>query len=191
MGILRYFLVAALGLSVSYCTHRMPASEPTARLTYEDYDSEAMPFDQSPPPPPTSNKRRSFFNWPVDEARLTRGYLPNQRKPHLGIDLAANKNTAIFSAHDGVVLYTGRDFRGFGKMIIIEGENGWASIYAHLNEIKVTEGQRVSQGDLVGKMGRTGRATGVHLHFELRKGRGPVDPLLYLPGGALVASDRN
>lgn len=132
--------------------------------------------------------RNHYFDWPVDSARLTRGFLPSKRKrPHLGIDLAAPKGTPILAAHDGVVIYAGRDFRGFGNMVLIEGSKGWASLYAHFHKIDVREGQRVKQGQRIGGMGRTGRATGVHLHFEIRKVRGPVDPLLHLPGGLAVA----
>lgn len=131
--------------------------------------------------------RKNFIDWPVDSARMTRGYLPFKKKPHLGIDLAAPKGTAILAAHDGVVIYAGRDFRGFGKMVLIEGAYGWASIYAHFSKISVKTGEKVHQGQILGGMGRTGRATGVHLHFELRKKKGPVDPLLYLPAAeALV-----
>jgi murein DD-endopeptidase MepM/ murein hydrolase activator NlpD len=132
-------------------------------------------------------KKKNYFNWPVDEARMTRGYLPNRRKPHLGIDLAATKGTNIYAAHDGTVIYAGRDFRGFGQMVLIEGTRGWATLYAHFSKFYVRQGQRVQQGDVIGGMGRTGRATGVHLHFEIRKARGPVDPLLYLPGGTRLA----
>lgn len=138
--------------------------------------------------PSTSESSAHFsFDWPVDQARMTRGFLPNKRRPHLGIDLAAPRGTSIFAAHPGMVIYVGRDFRGFGKMVLIESGYGWASIYAHLDKFMVKEGQVLKTGDLVGQMGRTGRATGVHLHFEIRKDKGPVDPLLYLPGGSKVA----
>jgi murein DD-endopeptidase MepM/ murein hydrolase activator NlpD len=132
-------------------------------------------------------KHKNFFDWPVDEARMTRGFLPNRRRPHLGIDLAAPKGTKILAAHDGVVIYAGHDFRGFGRMVLIEGSNGWASLYAHFSTINVKEGDQVHQGDTIGGMGRTGRATGVHLHFEIRKSKGPVDPLLYLPSVSRLA----
>lgn len=131
-----------------------------------------------------SKETRPFIDWPVDRARLTRGFFTNRRRPHLGIDLAGPRGTPVLSAHHGVVIYAGRDFRGFGKMLIIEGENGWASLYAHLDQILVQEGQRVSQGSSIAKMGNTGRSTGPHLHFELRKDKVPVDPLVYLPGGS-------
>lgn len=126
------------------------------------------------------------FDWPVDEARMTRGFFlkdprGRSRRPHLGIDLAAPRKTPIYASHSGTVIYVGREFRGFGRMIMIEGKGGWATLYAHLSKAKVKEGQSVRQGDLIGEMGRTGRATGVHLHFEIRKQSGPVDPLEYLP----------
>lgn len=121
------------------------------------------------------------FDWPVDRARMTRGFLPNKKRPHLGIDLAAPKGTPILAAQAGTVIYTGREFRGYGKMVLIESGNGWATLYAHFDKILVSEGQRVRQGEIVGAMGRTGRATGVHLHFEIRKNKGPIDPLPLLP----------
>ncbi|MNT63355.1 Murein DD-endopeptidase MepM [compost metagenome] len=66
-------------------------------------------------------------------------------------------------------------------MILVESGNGWATLYAHFDKILVSEGQKVRKGEILGAMGRTGRATGVHLHFEIRKNRGPVDPLPLLP----------
>lgn len=121
------------------------------------------------------------FDWPVDKARMTRGFLPNKRKPHLGIDLAAPKGTPILAAQSGTVIYAGREFRGYGKMVLIESGEGWATLYAHFDKILVSEGQKVHKGEVVGAMGRTGHATGVHLHFEVRHNRGPIDPLPLLP----------
>ncbi len=138
---------------------------------------------------PSSNNNM-LFDWPVDRARLSRGFLPNKRRPHLGIDITAPKGTPILSAQRGSVVYAGRDFRGFGKMVLIESGQGWATIYAHLDQILVSEGQQVSQGETIGTMGRTGRATGVHLHFEIRKDKGPVDPIPLLPNVRSLASER-
>ncbi|MFM6928432.1 MAG: M23 family metallopeptidase [Bdellovibrio sp.] len=121
------------------------------------------------------------FDWPVDSARMTRGFLPNKRRPHLGIDLAAPKGTPILASMSGTVIYTGREFKGYGKMVLIESGEGWATLYAHFDKILVAEGQKIHKGEVIGAMGRTGRATGVHLHFEIRKNRGPVDPLPLLP----------
>lgn len=129
-----------------------------------------------------------FFDWPVDKARMTRGYFTHRRRPHLGLDLAAPRGTAIFAARGGRVIYRGRDFRGFGNMIMIESSGGWATLYAHLDRFLVAEGQNVATGEVIGTMGRTGRATGVHLHFEIRRNKVAIDPLPYLPGGTKLAN---
>ncbi len=137
----------------------------------------------------SSGGDRTTFDWPVQQARFTRGFLPNKRRPHLGIDLAAPRGTPIMASQGGVVIYTGRDFKGYGNMILIENGHGWATLYAHLDKFYVREGAKVSQGDVIGAMGRTGRATGVHLHYEIRKNRGPVDPLPLLPAGRELVSN--
>ncbi len=118
------------------------------------------------------------LQWPLNSIRITQQFNPQKkRRPHLGVDFGGRKGTAIFAAHEGVVIYSGRGFRGFGKMVLVEYDNQWASIYAHLDKITVKTGQIVEQGQTIGNMGRTGRATGVHLHFELLHHRRPVDPI--------------
>lgn len=127
------------------------------------------------------------FDWPVDEARLSRGYFlkdpkGRRRRPHLGIDLANRRGTPIYASHDGKVIYVGSSFRGYGRMIMIEGRQGdYATLYAHLAKAIVRQGMWVKQGDLIGHMGSTGRSTGTHLHFEIRTLQGAVDPIAYLP----------
>ncbi|MCE3011147.1 MAG: M23 family metallopeptidase [Proteobacteria bacterium] len=182
-GLICGFSTVAVLVSLSSCssfTQRKPATQDVVNL-------DELPEDEKLLYQWQEERSQNYFDWPVDQARLTRGFLPEKRRPHLGIDLAGPKGTPVLAAHDGVVIYAGRDFRGFGNMVLIEGSRGWASLYAHFHKIEVKEGQRVKQGQRIGQMGRTGRATGVHLHFEVRKTRGPVDPLLYLPGGLAVA----
>ena len=104
----------------------------------------------------------------------------------MGVDLAGKRGYRIYAAHDGIVVYAGRGFRGYGNMILLEYDGQWATLYAHLDGFRVKTGDRVSTGQTIGTMGRTGRATGVHLHFELLKKKQPVDPLPYLRGEALV-----
>jgi murein DD-endopeptidase MepM/ murein hydrolase activator NlpD len=138
------------------------------------------------------SKAKPFFDWPVVEARMSRGFLPKvtrrRKRPHKGIDLAAQRGTAVMASHDGMVIYTGKEFKGYGKMIMIE-KDGWATLYGHLDKIIVYEGQRVRQGDVIGALGNTGRSSGPHLHFEIRKADGPIDPLPYLPAGEALTND--
>lgn len=149
------------------------------------------PTEYNPPPPVYSSTpmvKKNYFDWPVDEARLTRGFLPYRKRPHLGLDLAAHRNSPIYASTDGIVIYVGKAFRGYGKMVMIEGTKGWATLYAHLSKIRVKQGQRIYQGTQIGDMGATGRAHGVHLHFEIRNRLGPVDPLAYLPKTRMASS---
>lgn len=124
------------------------------------------------------------FDWPVDEAKLSRGFLSarsRKKRAHWGVDLANKRGTPILSAERGTVIYTGHAFRGYGKLIVIEHNEEWATLYSHLDKILVKEGQTVKKGETIAQMGRTGRATGVHLHFEVRHYRQPVNPLAFLP----------
>lgn len=136
-------------------------------------------------------KRKFLFDWPVWEARMSRGFMPKgtrrKKRPHYGIDMAGPRGSAVLSSHDGVVIYTGKEFRGFGKMIMIETEGDdpeFATLYGHLDKIVVYQGQRVKQGEVIGALGNTGRSSGPHLHFEIRQPNGtPIDPLPMLPAG--------
>ncbi|MAV92411.1 MAG: hypothetical protein CL676_13415 [Bdellovibrionaceae bacterium] len=121
------------------------------------------------------------LTWPVEDVSISQPFKPRRNRSHQGLDLRGPKNTPIVAAHPGRVIYVGRGFRGYGKMVMIEYNNRWASLYAHLNSFEVKQGQYVRMGDVIGRMGRTGRATGVHLHFELLKNKLPVNPMSYLP----------
>lgn len=136
----------------------------------------------SPLREPVARTTREAFSlaWPVENVQINRGYQLYKKRPHWGVDLGGRKGTPILASHQGRVVYAGNQFRGYGKMVLIEYNSKWASIYAHLNKVSVKQGEYVLQGQKVGEMGRTGRATGVHLHFELMEDKQPVDPLVYL-----------
>lgn len=146
----------------------------------------------------SKKKEKPLFDWPVWEARMTRGYLPNgtkrRKRPHRGIDLAAPRGSAIMSSQDGIVIYTGSGFKGYGKMVMIESadprEGGnWATLYGHMDKILVYEGKKVKQGEVIGALGNTGRSSGPHLHFEIRRLDGTIDPLPLLPAGESLTND--
>lgn len=118
--------------------------------------------------------------WPVQRIKINRGFRPASDPNHQGMDLGGKAGTPILSAHEGIVIYTGDEFRGYGNMIIVEYGPKWASLYAHLKDVLVEAGQIVKPGQKIGTMGKTGVASGVHLHFELMHKRQPIDPLPYL-----------
>jgi murein DD-endopeptidase MepM/ murein hydrolase activator NlpD len=101
------------------------------------------------------------------------------RRMHTGVDWAGPTGTPIFATAAGVVVRAGRD-GGYGNLVVIRHEFGIETYYAHLSSIGVRVGQRVSRGDRIGGMGSTGRSTGVHLHYEIRVGGRPINPLTYI-----------
>ncbi len=119
---------------------------------------------------------------PVSGARLSSrfGYrthpIYGDRRLHAGLDYAAPTGTPITAAGGGTVLYAG--WRGgYGNTVIVDHGGALATLYAHLSAIAVREGATVNRGQVVGSVGATGLATGPHLHFEVRVGGAPVDPL--------------
>ncbi len=103
------------------------------------------------------------------------------RRFHSGIDIAAPKGTPAMATARGRVAYTGRDRGGYGKYVTVNHGNGYETLYAHLSRIKTKRGKRVDRGEVIGRVGTTGRSTGPHLHYEVRRDGTPTDPALYLP----------
>jgi murein DD-endopeptidase MepM/ murein hydrolase activator NlpD len=104
---------------------------------------------------------------------------------HSGTDFAGPRGTPIHVTADGVVKKAGWH-SGYGKTVIVQHAFGIETLYAHLNEIRVREGQTVSRGDRIGDMGTTGRSTGVHLHYEVRVEGKPVNPMTYIKAASNV-----
>ncbi|MEM8798725.1 MAG: M23 family metallopeptidase [Pseudomonadota bacterium] len=129
---------------------------------------------------------RELLSWPIENARVSSVYGSQRilngkpRSPHSGVDLAAPTGTKIKSPADGVVRLAATDFYLEGGIVIIDHGYYLNSTMIHLSEILVEEGQQIKQGDVIGAVGATGRATGPHLHWSLAIGRLRVDPMLVL-----------
>jgi lipoprotein NlpD len=129
------------------------------------------------------------FIWPVTGGRMSSGFGPRGETFHDGIDVSAPEGTSVRAARDGEVIYSDQ-LRGYGNVIILRHDGGYASVYAHNAVNTVTVGGRVRQGDLIARVGRTGKTSGPNLHFEVRKDNIARNPLFYLPvlpDGPLVA----
>lgn len=99
---------------------------------------------------------------------------------HMALDIASNSSPPILAADAGVVSYSGCIGWGYGCHVIVDHNNGFQTLYAHLSTLSVSAGQSVGQGQQLGLMGSTGRSTGPHLHFEIRSGGALQNPLGYL-----------
>ncbi|MCX8194072.1 MAG: M23 family metallopeptidase [Candidatus Pacearchaeota archaeon] len=133
-------------------------------------------------------KKGKRFIWPVEEARIGTRYGwvernifgSTERGFHWGIDLTSgNGSNEIRAIDKGIVIKVVENYvknKGYGKYVVIEHEDGFSSLYAHLSKILVEERDTVKQGDIIGIMGETGRATDKHLHFEIREKNYPVNP---------------
>ncbi|MBD3763732.1 MAG: peptidoglycan DD-metalloendopeptidase family protein [Rhodobacterales bacterium] len=98
---------------------------------------------------------------------------------HEGVDFAASHGTPILAAGDGTVIQAGWS-SGYGRMVTIRHDFGLETRYAHLSQIRVKVGDKVSRGDRIGDMGSTGRSTGTHLHYEVRSNGSPVNPMTFI-----------
>ncbi len=130
-------------------------------------------------PPPVSLKKGSFI-WPVNSRKVISSYGTREGRQDKGIDIAASQRSRIVASQSGTVVYAGT-LSGYGKVIIIDHNNGYSTVYAHNSRNLVEVDEQVRQGQVIGLVGSTGRSTGPHLYFEIRKGYKTVDPLKYLP----------
>ncbi|ABR50827.1 peptidase M23B [Alkaliphilus metalliredigens QYMF] len=111
--------------------------------------------------------------------RLTSGFGTRWGRRHEGIDVAGPTGTAVNAADAGLVSFAGYN-GAYGNLVIINHENGYQTYYAHNSSLLVKKGDRVYKGEQIAKMGSTGRSTGPHLHFEVRKNGSPVNPLSFV-----------
>ena len=120
------------------------------------------------------------FLWPVEKGQVSSYYgWRSSKKFHDGIDISAPTGTKIFAVKDGKVVYSGKKIRGYGNMIVIKHIGKIYTVYAHNSVNKVSTGDTVSKGSVIGLVGNTGHSHGPHVHFEVRQGKYSVDPLKY------------
>ena len=128
--------------------------------------------------PPSTSPSSSGFIWPVN-GPVTSPFGVRWGRMHTGIDIGVRYGTPIHAAASGNVIYAGW-MDGYGNLVFIDHGSGLSTGYAHQSSIAVSNGQTVSQGELIGYVGCTGHCFGPHLHFEVRVNGNPVDPLGYL-----------
>ncbi len=133
--------------------------------------------------------KKALMRTPIDGARLSSGFgrrkhpILGYTKMHKGLDFAAPLGTPIYAAGSGTIQYAGRK-GAYGNFVLIRHNSTYSTAYAHMNRIKTAKGRRVKQGQTIGYVGTTGRSTGPHLHYEIRRTGRQVNPLkVKLPSG--------
>ncbi|MCA6114016.1 peptidoglycan DD-metalloendopeptidase family protein [Bradyrhizobium sp. WSM 1738] len=122
------------------------------------------------------------FRWPVRGKVITSYGAKTNGKSNDGINVAVPEGTPVKAAEDGVVAYSGNELKGYGNLILVRHSNGYVTAYAHASELLVKRGDTIKRGQIIAKSGQSGEVGSPQLHFEIRKGSSPVDPLQFLNG---------
>ena len=139
---------------------------------------------EAPPPPGAQRWTRGSgrFAWPVRGQVVSTFGRKGGGLVNDGVNIAAPLGTPIRAAHAGTVVYVGNEVRGFGNLILVRDASGVVTAYAHADAVAVRQGQSVREGQVIGRVGRTGAVSAPQLHFQVRRDGRPVDPMRYLGG---------
>jgi murein DD-endopeptidase MepM/ murein hydrolase activator NlpD len=152
-----------------------PPGEPSAAEEANADTASAPPGAYEPALP-----HGGHFAWPV-RGRVLAGYGVASGGTHNdGINIAAPRGTPVAAVDAGIVAYAGNELRGYGNLILVKHASGWITAYAHCDELLVKRGDKVNRGQVIAKVGATGGVAEPQLHFELRRGKRPVDPREFL-----------
>jgi murein DD-endopeptidase MepM/ murein hydrolase activator NlpD len=128
------------------------------------------------------------FPWPV-QGRVLVNYGASSGGAHNdGINIAAARGTPIKAVEGGVVAYAGNELRGYGNLVLVKHPDGLISAYAHCDELLVKKGDKIAPGQMIGRVGASGGVSEPQLHFELRRGKHPVDPREFLGSSPSAAN---
>ena len=123
-----------------------------------------------------------MFRWPVRGRIIVSFGSPLNGEPNDGINLAVPEGTPVKAAEDGVVSYAGNELASNGNFVLIRHSNGYSTVYAHAQELLVKRGDHIKRGQVIAQSGRTGKVNAPQLHFEVRRGATPLDPVRFLKG---------
>jgi murein DD-endopeptidase MepM/ murein hydrolase activator NlpD len=131
-------------------------------------------------PPPAADTTGGRFPWPVSGRVLANYGSGSGDTRNEGINIGAPRGTPVKAVDGGTVAYVGNEVKGYGNLVLVKHSNGWISAYAHLDEVTVRKGDTIAAGAVIGRVGSTGEVGEPQLHFELRRGKKPVDPREFL-----------
>jgi murein DD-endopeptidase MepM/ murein hydrolase activator NlpD len=159
------------------------APQQSARLAQATTNVEEKPTAEAPAVKPgEATGALPTFRWPVRGKVITSYGAKTNGKANDGINLAVPEGTPVKAAEDGVVAYSGNELKGYGNLVLVRHSNGYVTAYAHASELMVKRGDTIKRGQIIAKSGQSGEVGSPQLHFEIRKGSSPVDPLQFLNG---------
>jgi len=160
------------------------AQQQSARLAQATTNVEEKPVVTEAPAvkPSEATGALPTFRWPVRGKVITTYGAKTNGKSNDGINLAVPEGTPVKAAEDGVVAYSGNELKGYGNLVLVRHSNGYVTAYAHASELMVKRGDTIKRGQIIAKSGQSGEVGSPQLHFEIRKGSSPVDPLQFLNG---------
>lgn len=120
------------------------------------------------------------FSWPV-AGKMSSKFGDRHGRNHDGIDISAKSGTPVRAAEAGRVIHSGRGLGDYGQVVIVKHSGRYSTVYAHNRKNRVRKGDFVEKGQIIAEVGKTGNASGPHVHFEVRRDRKPVNPLKHLP----------
>lgn len=130
--------------------------------------------------PKPDARSQGRFRWPV-RGRIISTFGPGKNGVHNdGINVAVPSGTSVKAAENGVVAYAGNELKGYGNLVLIRHSDDWVSAYAHNEQLLVKRGDKVKRGQVISKAGRSGSVKQPQVHFELRRGSKPVNPMRYM-----------
>lgn len=153
----------------------------SARLAQATTNIEEKPAE-TPAKPAETTSSLPTFRWPVRGKVITSYGAKTNGKSNDGINVAVPEGTPVKAAEDGVVAYSGNELKGYGNLVLVRHSNGYVTAYAHASELLVKRGDPIKRGQVIAKSGQSGEVASPQLHFEIRKGSSPVDPLQFLNG---------
>ena len=156
-------------------------SQQKARLA-QTTNVEEAPAAETPTKAAEATGALPTFRWPVRGKVITGYGAKTNGKSNDGINLAVPEGTPVKAAEDGVVAYSGNELKGYGNLVLVRHSNGYVTAYAHASELLVKRGDTIKRGQIIAKSGQSGEVGSPQLHFEIRKGSNPVDPLQFLNG---------
>jgi murein DD-endopeptidase MepM/ murein hydrolase activator NlpD len=156
-------------------------SQQKARLA-QTTNVEEAPAAETPAKAAEATGALPTFRWPVRGKVITGYGAKTNGKSNDGINLAVPEGTPVKAAEDGVVAYSGNELKGYGNLVLVRHSNGYVTAYAHASELLVKRGDTIKRGQIIAKSGQSGEVGSPQLHFEIRKGSNPVDPLQFLNG---------